>query len=158
MNYFQKELKGFRYSLLFLITSIIVIGFHLSGLTNFMIAGFSVEPIIVFIISMIATGAALETIDQLFHILHKSNSKKSTKAPKILSKLISLLVPKQDRDNMFGDLDESFPKLQKRVGRRIATITYLKDIISMALPSIAKLVAKLGFAAGLWEIIKRKLL
>jgi hypothetical protein len=88
----------------------------------------------------------------------KSLNKKSTKAPKILLQILSLLVPKQDRENMFGDLDENFPKLQKRIGRRMATLVYLKDIVSMALPSIQKLVLKIGLVTGLWEFIKRKLL
>jgi hypothetical protein len=114
------------------------------------------EPFISFAIG--ALSSLVTTFLTRIRIESFKLKSKTFTPPTFLLKFIALLVPKQDRDNMFGDIDEGFPKLQKRIGRRMATIVYLKDIISMALPSIQKLVMKIGLVTGLWEFIKRKIL
>lgn len=75
--------------------------------------------------------------------------------PQLATWLLCLFLPKADRDNIIGDMDEHFPKWVERHGLRTARLLYVKDACTMIYPAVAKLIVKLASITGLGEIIRR---
>jgi hypothetical protein len=62
-----------------------------------------------------------------------------TDPPKHAEQLLLLILCKRDRDNLMGDLEEDFRKVQAKQGIRFARLWYWKQALGSAWPLIRKL-------------------
>lgn len=74
--------------------------------------------------------------------------------PKRAEQLLLLLLTKEDRENLIGDLAEEFVDIQAKHGTTFARVWYWKQVTSSAWPLLTK-VCRWGLWAAIGEWVRR---
>lgn len=74
--------------------------------------------------------------------------------PKKGERILLMLLSKEDRENMIGDLAEEFAGIAARHGTRFAKVWYWRQVAGSAWPLLRK-VLRWGLLASAWDIVRR---
>jgi hypothetical protein len=74
--------------------------------------------------------------------------------PKKGERILLMLLSKEDRENMIGDLAEEFASITARHGMRFARVWYWRQVAGSAWPLLRKAL-RWGLLASAWDIVRR---
>lgn len=85
-----------------------------------------------------------------------SASKPSHRPPQLGEFALYMILSKEDREYLIGDLEEEFVKVQAKFGTKKARVWYYKQVLTSAWPMIRKAL-RFGLLAWIGEWFRRRI-
>ncbi len=103
--------------------------------------------------NLVATIGALLMIGWLFRATNRTNSE--CRPPFNAEYILYLFLRREERDEVIGDLIESYGQVVRRFGKRRADVWFCKQVAGSLLPLLRQSLLRLGAFVWLGRILRR---